>query len=310
MPHTPEPSEARRALLEKYLRGDIPQTAIATGVITQSTGGDVSTPRGRVVAIQSGGSRRPFFFLHGQWTGDAFYCYPLARALGADQPFYLLEPYRLEDLSVPPPLETIAAAHIKSMRAVQPKGPYLLGGWCNGALVAYEMARQLHAEGQAVDLLVLMDPVTLVYPTHQRIFRHAISGFGDLIRLSKDKQFDLYLRLKQGLKHGYHYLRSSHYRRSKGDRVPTAKALRVDYPTIFDWLALDYAPSSLYPGKITLFWPDSHPFRKGWRKVEKANEVDIHLLPGTHITCRTDYLHVLAEHLRTCVSEAQVAVVR
>lgn len=305
MQNTPKLSDAKRALLEKYLRGDLSNMATATHVITQRTEADVSTSRERVVAIQNGGSRRPFFFLHGQWTGDAFYCYPLARALGADQPFYLLEPYRLEDLLVPPTLETIAAAHIKSMRTIQPDGPYLLGGWCNGALVAYEMARQLHTERQAVDLLVLMDPVTLVYPLHQRVFRHTISRFGNLLRLSRDKQFDLYLCLKQGLKQAYGYLQFSHYWSSNDSRVPTAQDLRHDYPTIFDWLALDYAPQSLHPGKITFFWPSTETYRKGWRKVEKANEVEVHIIPGTHISCRTDYLHILAECLSTCVSKAQ-----
>jgi len=111
-----------------------------------------------VMAIQTGGSKRPFFFLHRQWKeGNAFFSYPLARDLGADQPFYVLEPYRLESLPVAPTLEAIAAAHLRSLRAVQPEGPYLLGGWCNGALIAYEMARQLHEQGQELDLLVLMD---------------------------------------------------------------------------------------------------------------------------------------------------------
>ncbi len=308
MQNTPDISEARRALLEKYLRGDISisQTARATSV-AERTETEMSAPRERAVGIQTGGSRRPFFFLHGQWTGDAFYCYSLAREMGPDQPFYLLDPYKLEDLPVPPPLETIAAAHIKSMRTVQPEGPYLLGGWCNGALVAYEMARQLYAAGEKVDLLVLLDPVTLIYPLHLRLFRHAISHFGSLIRISQDKQFDLYLRLKQELKHRFNYLRSSHYRRSKDAYVSTAKVLRQDYPTIFDWLAMEYAPSSLYPGKVTIFWPSTETFRKGWRKAEKALEVEITIIPGTHITCRTDYLHILAEHLSACVSKAQGA---
>src|SRR2546426_110717 len=83
----------------------------------------------------------------------------------------LLEQYQFDGLPIPPTIETMAAAHIKSMRAVQPEGPYLLGGWCNGGLVAYEMARQLHAVGQAVDLLVLMDPMYLGYRTRRRLLR-------------------------------------------------------------------------------------------------------------------------------------------
>jgi thioesterase domain-containing protein len=50
------------------------------------------------------------------------------------------------------------------------------------------MARQLHAEGQRVDLLVLMDAVTLVYPAHLRLLHSGISRLGDLVRLGRDKQ--------------------------------------------------------------------------------------------------------------------------
>src|SRR5215831_125458 len=172
MPDTPELSEAKRALLEKYLRGDLSQKAAAQ-VISRPAEVEVTEQRERVVPVQTGGSRQPFFYLHGDWTGRAFYCYPLARALGADQPFYILEPYNFDDLPAPPAFEAIAAAHLKSMRAIQPEGPYLLGGWCNGGLLAYEMALQLYEEGQKVDLLVLMDsdyPAS-AYPASIRLAR-------------------------------------------------------------------------------------------------------------------------------------------
>jgi thioesterase domain-containing protein len=298
--------ETRRALFEMLVRGELPLSALPAQDAPQAS--EAPGPVGHAVPLQSGGSRQPFFFLHGQWEdGKAFFCYPLARALGEDQPFYVLEPYSLEGLKAQPTFEAIAAAHLKALRAVQPEGPYLLGGWCNGGLVAYEMARQLQAEGQALALLVLMDAVTLDYPIHQWLFRHAISGFGKLIRLSGDIQFDVYLRLKQGLKHTFRLVRSSQYRKTPGSHVQTAKALHQDYPSIYDWIAMDYAPLDLCPGKISFFWSsegNERNFRKGWRRVERRNEVEIYSMPGTHITCRTDHLQVLAEHLRTCLDKA------
>lgn len=308
MPDMPEPSEAKRALLEKYLRGEVHQTGTKERAITGPSETAVDNLRERVIAVQKDGSKQPFFYLHGQWDGKFFFCYPLARDLGKDQPFYLLDPYRLEDLQVLPTLEEIAAAHIKSMRAVQPEGPYLLGGWCNGGIVAYEMARQLHAAGQKLDLLLLMDPVTLIYPLHQRLFRHTISHIGKLAGLSQDKQFEWYLWLKQGLKHLYNYLRYSAYRRSKEARVPTAAELRHHYPSNFDWLAMDYKPSTLYPDKITFFWSDTQIFRRGWREVEQRGEVEIHRIRGTHMTSRTDHLPILTEQLRACLNNAQLVM--
>ncbi len=192
MPDRSELSEAKRALLEKYLRSDILHAA---GVGTLHAEAEVADARARVVEIQVGGSKRPFFFLHGNWKGTAFFCFSLARELGSDQPFYTLEPYRFDGLAVPPTVESMAAAHIKSMRAIQPEGPYLLGGWCNGGLVAYEMARQLHAAGQTLDLLVLMDAMYLGYRTRRRFLRVIISRLGNLMRIGPDKQLEWFLRL-------------------------------------------------------------------------------------------------------------------
>jgi len=76
--------------------------------------------RAPLLAVQASGSRRPFFFLHGDWTGGAFYCFDLSRALGSEQPFYVLEPYKFGGLQVLPTLGEIAAAHLESLRAVQP----------------------------------------------------------------------------------------------------------------------------------------------------------------------------------------------
>ena len=64
------------------------------------------------------------------------------------------------------PLEAIAEAHIAAMRGVQPHGPYRLGGFCNGGLLAYEMARQLEARGEQVEFLGLINPSEPVQASH------------------------------------------------------------------------------------------------------------------------------------------------
>ncbi len=299
---------------------------LATALLGEETKMDTRAP---IVTVQAGGSKRPFFYLHGEWRGGALYSMELARTLGSDRPFCLLEPYKFEGLRVPPTYETIAAAHLKSLRAVQPEGAYLLGGYCNGGLVAYEMARQLQAQGQTVDLLVLIDPDA---PAPHALVRGAISRFCNLMRIGAERQFDWFLRLQ----HTYRYLRFTHYRRLKNSElletgaqgepgswgskagfvplslslkalVPKIETLRQEYLNVLDWAAASYAPG-LYAGKITFFWTSEEPWRPfGWRKVVKAKEgeVEIHTLPGNHITSRTQHLHILAEHLRDCVNRAQ-----
>lgn len=355
MPDTSKLSETKRALLEKYLRGDLPQPLLAAGTLTRHAEAKASGPRECVVEVQTGGSKRPFFFLHGHWKSTPFFCFSLARELGSDQPFYALEPYLFDGLPVPSTIETIAAAHIKSMRVVQPEGPYLLGGWCNGGLVAYEMARQLHAAGQSVDLLVLMDPFYLGYCTSRRLLRVVISHLGDLIGLGPDKQLDWFLCLRHmwnplfnvysRLRNVYH--ESSHdsvrsiindvlsfarqqvmtgIKRLAGvfehkhasparldSLVPTTDALPQDWSGIFEWVDMAYLPPSLYPGKITFFWPSTDPRHivlGGWLKVVEAKgaqDIEIYIVPGNQDTWRTEQLHALAERLKACLRKVQQA---
>ena len=110
-----------------------------------------------VVPIQPTGSRPPFFFF-GFSAGPVFL--PLARRLGSDQPLFCVGLSRLEAGQLPTPyrIEEIAARLVKHVRELRPEGPYYLGGLCAGALMAYEAANQLMAEGQQVSLLALFEP--------------------------------------------------------------------------------------------------------------------------------------------------------
>jgi hypothetical protein len=84
----------------------------------------------------------------------------LARHLDADQPVYGLPAQGTDGQKRPhTTVEAMAAHAIRLMREVQPAGPYSLVGYCSGAWVAFEMARQLEAEGDKVDRLVLIDSV-------------------------------------------------------------------------------------------------------------------------------------------------------
>ena len=262
-----------------------------------------------VMAVQTSGSKRPFFYLHGAWNSVAFYCFYLARHLGPDQPLYALEPYHFDGLLVAPTVEAMATAHIQSLRTIQPEGPYLLGGFCNGGLVAYEMARQLQAEGQRVELLLLIDPA--YPPVLHAVVQSVISRVGNLLQLGPDKQLDCFLRLR----HVYKYLR--HERRLEDLKefraidpsiqtlIPTAEALRQDNHAIFDWIIADYS-YDLYPGKIILVWAREEPFRGVWRrKAAQEKDIELHVIPGTHIGCRTDHVQALAEKLRSCLSKVQ-----
>ena len=111
-----------------------------------------------LVPVKSSGNLPPIFAVPGR-DGNPFAWVHLARALSHRQPLYLLEYQGLDGRR--PPLDSvpgIAALHIRSIRKLQPAGPYYLMGACFGARVAFEMARQLRAGGSRVGLLIMLDP--------------------------------------------------------------------------------------------------------------------------------------------------------
>jgi amino acid adenylation domain-containing protein len=115
-------------------------------------------PGGRspLVAIKPHGDRPPFFCVHP--IGGNVLCYlELARHLAPEQPFYALQSPDPGEGGFPGGIEEMAARYLRELRRVQPEGPYRLGGWSMGGLVAFEMARQLEREGAGVDLVALID---------------------------------------------------------------------------------------------------------------------------------------------------------
>ena len=290
----------------------------------------VTHPCAPVVTVQSGGTGRPLFYLHGDWSGSSFYCLELARSLGAEQPFYILETYKFGGTQPPPTFEEMAAAHVASLRAVQPKGPYLLAGFCNGGLVAYEIARQLQAVGEKVDLLVLIDPAT---PLRYRRLRNFISLLGSLAGLNQAKQLDCFLMLHRYPLEQWHRLvkklRRLYYWKELKDmpeqvpvvqqRVPppqenkksvlqklasinlTPAFLRQQWKGMYEWVSSNYRPGA-YSGRVTLLLAREEFFNDTkWCRAMGVTEVEVHTIAGSHRTCRGKHINDFAENLRLLI---------
>jgi amino acid adenylation domain-containing protein len=134
------------------------QGANAEAAHPSRNGTAVGRAAGRpLVAVQPAGSRPPFFCVHP--AGGTVFCYrELARRLGPDQPFYGLQARGLDGRHAPAAqVEEIAADYLEGIRTAQASGPYRLGGWSSGGVVAYEMAQQLTDLGEEVELLALLD---------------------------------------------------------------------------------------------------------------------------------------------------------
>lgn len=156
-----------------------------------------------LVPIQPDGERAPFFCIHGL-GGTVLRFNALARHMGTDRPFYGVQAQGLEgDRAFHTSVEEMAAFYIKEIRALQPEGPYNFGGYSLGGLIAFEMARQLQADGQEVGVLALLD----TYPGKPKSTKLLLST---LLTLPLAEQLD-YLaqrakRIRRGIKRRFEFL--------------------------------------------------------------------------------------------------------
>ena len=264
-----------------------------------------------LVAIQPSGSRPPFFCFHGD-GGNVLIYRKLAQYLGPDQPFYGLQSQGLDGTS--PLLRTVeemAALYVSEIRSVQPRGPYLLGGYCLGGTIAYEVAQQLHAAGEEIALLALFDTMNWYkvplnkweksFLLFQRLIFHAAAFLkadsGGKRRLLAGKVYDFRKRIPvwRGK------LLGKLGKRSAADILAQV------------WEANERASSTYVPrpcpGVVTDFRPARQyraldkPELKWDRLAEGGQRVVI--VPGyPAVMLLEPYVGELAAKLRTCIDEA------
>jgi thioesterase domain-containing protein len=264
------------------------------------------------VSIQPGGSKQPLFLVHPA-GGHVFPYVHLAQFLGADQPLYGLQARGLEDGQEPHTrIEDMAAWYIQALQTVQPTGPYFLGGWSMGGVIAFEMAQQLHAQGQRVALLTLLDGRI---PTPEEIFpeedaeaillveRYFGISFGSmeaLAELPKDEQ--LAFMLEQAKTAGL-----------VPAELDVSQARRFVALLRSDLRATQNYALRLYPGRITFFKASeslegtSPDPTLGWGEWASGG-VEAHVVPGSHVNLMYEpHVEVLAEKLTACLNRVQSA---
>jgi thioesterase domain-containing protein len=110
-----------------------------------------------LIPLRASGSRDPLFLFTGG-GGLGVTLVPLVRHLPADQPVFALQAYGLEARGLPDwSVQAAARRHIKTLRSIQPSGPYFIGGHSFGGVLSTEVAHQLREAGQEVALLVIID---------------------------------------------------------------------------------------------------------------------------------------------------------
>ena len=116
-----------------------------------------------ILKVREGGAQPPLFYFNGQLPGGGRYAHKLAPYLPEDRGLYIV-PVPIFDRPIT--IGGSANQAIERIRAVRPKGPYVLAGNCFGVPLALETAQKLMATGESVPLLILIHPGSLG-PTHR-----------------------------------------------------------------------------------------------------------------------------------------------
>lgn len=110
-----------------------------------------------LVLIQKGSPERPpFICVHGA-GGNVLNFYDLARRLPSNQAFYGLQALGVNGETPLQTIEDMGRLYVEQLSQIDHSGPYVLGGYSGGGVVALEMAHQLIAQGKQVRLVVLFD---------------------------------------------------------------------------------------------------------------------------------------------------------
>ncbi len=278
-----------------------------------------------LVPIQPNGSKPPLYCMHAAGGNVLFYG-DLARHLGPDQPVYGLQAQGMDGKHPRHNrVEDMARHYISEMRSFQPEGPYYVCGSSFGGLVAYEVARQLKAQGQEVAFAGLFDTYGQGYPKYpagtsnfqrnmfrwvRRVQHHARS-----ISLLSGAERWAYIQAKSAkavklfrrdIKKRKNDIAASFYE-STGRALPT-NLLKTQDAIMEALKSYTYPP---YEGDIVLFRAKTQPLgiipnpELGWRPLVKG-QLEIYEVPGTHGAVTVDpHAPFLAEKMIPCLERAR-----
>jgi thioesterase domain-containing protein len=269
-----------------------------------------------IVAMQPKGSAAPLFIIHGA-GGNIIRFYQLATLVGTDHPIYGIQAQSL--LSGQRgllKLEDQAAYYLEEIQKIQPKGPYFFLGYSFGGTTAFEIAHQLHAQGEKVEMLGMLD-------SRQRDYM-ALMQKKDSVRTRFDRRITRFLGnfMPLSFKQKVEYLREKFFTRSLRRLYVVATAMNFRSVPAFlkstdeiSWVAaINYHPRP-WPGPITLFRASAQPlpglpWDLGWTPLAEGG-VEVYDLPGDHdLVFKEENIRVLAEQLRARLELSDAAAAR
>ncbi len=132
-----------------------------------------------LIPVKSTGSKPPIYIVHGAGLHVMLFNV-LGSFMDKEQPVFALQAKGLNGESEPlDRMEDIAAHYVAEILKHNPCGPYAVAGYSFGGLIAFEMAKQLKAQGKEIALLGMFDTIVQPYITKNMDTRNFTQKFGD-----------------------------------------------------------------------------------------------------------------------------------
>ena len=212
------------------------------------------------------GDKTPLYFIPAGYGDIRMFRNVVAR-LDGDRPVYGLQPPRVEQIEGlrKKPVQWLISTYVAEIRKLQPTGPYLLAGYSSGGLLTASTAQQLIREGDAVDLLILLDPplqnpwwINVSYLGANRLCN--LTPLTDTIRWTLIRRWDSLL-----------------LRCLSDEGLCTHVAILREHE------------AESYPGRIVFFRPSRSWIRlvgrtligRSWPKTARGG-LEVHRVPGAH----------------------------
>ncbi len=207
----------------------------------------------------------------------------------------LFDPSTRRD-NLPTTIEETAGQYVRLIRGIQPRGPYVLMGWCNGGTLAFEAARQLQEAGEVVSRVFLIDTWIPGYLKRLGWLRSKLADYTYRWRLILTE----WAKVRSGQKTFRNFVadRATVHRFYRRGQIATTVGAEPAYAAAqaYDHWLLNHTTAMLkayepkpISGRLTVFRSTCEPAGRfldpklGWGGMA-ADGVDLILVPGDHYT--------------------------
>ena len=250
-----------------------PKLAVQTGA-----------PTAPFIQFGACGPQPPLYFFNGDLVSGHASMRRMVELFGPDYPIISIDPHGLRGEPIPTSIEQMAAERLPHILERQSRGPFFLGGKCNGAMVAFEAARLLMAAGHKVDLVAIVDPPTVTARPASRA----------IIRLIKPVVSAYRLRWTYELLAGLERF----FKASTSKQIAIARPLSSPKVPSALWDAYSIAMAQYLPAPLDVpvaFYAAEHDGR-AWRHL--SSHLEVIQVSGRHHGCLNVGAELLVHHLR------------